>query len=619
MPKRTSVVEAEATVHKTEIASARQPPPYPRMNTLPARWRPLLAALVAFIFVGIVAFTANKVLEARAAALRAAAANEQLSAKALARVLSMTFDALAAHVDTTAALVESSTQLLSGGGTNESFERARAPLMYPAFKSFLLVDGKGRVLLDGRKGIDSDVGREDVNAALRHHAEHPGDTKPRLGFPRKANSEPNGVLPISRGIYSANGRLQAVLLVNARMRTLFDVYEQINVARGPLSFSLLGPGDQRFTWAPDGELSGAAASEPDFAKTGIANSSGYFEYDSAERGERTSYGYAAVGTTPLVALIGYAESHVLRGWHRTIVMEAAIALLCAAVVVLLALLISRSVGSLQVFNNRIAIQNRVLHATMRDVKDNLRATTDELDALARVVPQNLSDPTQKARGYLAMAISHAQDSASAPLKSLLRRADAHVRSMEHAIYRVLNLTQVSREMLSRELCDATTMAHQSADRLRKASPGRNVALNIQAGMMAEADRRQLQLVMDNLIGNAWKFTVDAPDAEISVGMQKVNGVRHYFVRDNGIGIDPTKALCLFRPFEGAHERSELNGAGMGLATVQRIARRHCGKVWAEPNKERGVTFWFTLQSGSDAGTGAASSYARATKLGILRA
>src|SRR5437868_1849031 len=147
IPKRTSVVEAEATVHKTGIASARQPPPYPRMNTLPAHWRPLLAALVAFIFIGIVAFTANKVLEARAAALRAAAANEQLSAKALARVLSMTFDALAAHVDTTAALVESSTQLLSGGGTNESFERARAPLMYPAFKSFLLVDGKGRVLL----------------------------------------------------------------------------------------------------------------------------------------------------------------------------------------------------------------------------------------------------------------------------------------------------------------------------------------------------------------------------------------------------------------------------------------------------------------------------------------
>ena len=127
------------------------------------------------------------------------------------------------------------------------------------------------------------------------------------------------------------------------------------------------------------------------------------------------------------------------------------------------------------------------------------------------------------------------------------------------------------------------------------NPDRVVKLDIQEGMIADADRHSLQLVMDNLIGNAWKFTVDTPDAEINVGMVRINGVRTYCVQDNGIGIDAGKAHALFRPFEAAHVREELNGAGMGLAIVQRVARRHGGKVWAQPNKNRGVTFWFTLQ------------------------
>ena len=177
-----------------------------------------------------------------------------------------------------------------------------------------------------------------------------------------------------------------------------------------------------------------------------------------------------MASTPYVALVGHAENHVLSTWRQKTLSEAAFALLCAGVVVFLALQISRSIRSLQVLNNRISSQNCVLHANMRDVKDNLREATDELDALASVVPHNLSDPAQKARGYLAMAMSESQASASASLKSLLKRADAHVRHMEHAIQRVLSLTQVNRVMLSREPCDVTTMAQQSADQLRWGIP-----------------------------------------------------------------------------------------------------------------------------------------------------
>ena len=123
---------------------------------------------------------------------------------------------------------------------------------------------------------------------------------------------------------------------------------------------------------------------------------------------------------------------------------------------------------------------------------------------------------------------------------------------------------------------------------------RQVDFNIQAGLTAEGDSRLLEVVLTNLLGNAFKFTGKRADARIEFGQTELQGQRVFFVRDNGAGFDMAYSQKLFGAFQRMHKASEFPGTGIGLATVQRIIHRHGGRVWAEAEVGRGATFYFTL-------------------------
>ena len=114
------------------------------------------------------------------------------------------------------------------------------------------------------------------------------------------------------------------------------------------------------------------------------------------------------------------------------------------------------------------------------------------------------------------------------------------------------------------------------------------------GVVADADHRLLQVVLENLLGNAWKFTTTVAEAIIEFGVSQRDGVPTYFVRDNGAGFDMSQAGRLFTPFQRLHSEAKFPGTGIGLATVRRIVDRHGGRVWAESAVERGATFLWTL-------------------------
>jgi light-regulated signal transduction histidine kinase (bacteriophytochrome) len=130
--------------------------------------------------------------------------------------------------------------------------------------------------------------------------------------------------------------------------------------------------------------------------------------------------------------------------------------------------------------------------------------------------------------------------------------------------------------------------------LRAAEPARTIDVKIQPGMRASADPRLLRIALNNLLGNAWKFTRSNPDAFIEFSMNSRDGESVYSVRDNGAGFDMDYAENLFTPFQRLHQATEFPGTGIGLAIVQRIIHRHGGRIWAEGKPGEGAAFHFTL-------------------------
>ena len=159
---------------------------------------------------------------------------------------------------------------------------------------------------------------------------------------------------------------------------------------------------------------------------------------------------------------------------------------------------------------------------------------------------------------------------------------------------LLALSRVIRAELTREPVDLTAMVRAAAAALARREPGRVVEVSVQDGLRAEADPRLARVLVDNLLGNAWKFTGKRPDARIELGSLEVAGGEAFFIRDNGAGFDMTYAGKLFAPFQRLHTASEFPGNGIGLATAQRIVQRHGGRIWAEGAVGAGATFYFTL-------------------------
>ena len=167
--------------------------------------------------------------------------------------------------------------------------------------------------------------------------------------------------------------------------------------------------------------------------------------------------------------------------------------------------------------------------------------------------------------------------------------------MEELIEALLSLSRVSSSELNRSECDLSYIAEIVAAELQLSEPSRHVKFVIAPGLVENVDVRLIKVLLENLIGNAWKYTQKTAEARIEVGATAVDGRKVYFVRDNGVGFDMGKAHDLFKPFQRLHDPADFQGTGIGLATVQRIVERHGGQVWGEGEVGRGATFYFTFK------------------------
>lgn len=248
--------------------------------------------------------------------------------------------------------------------------------------------------------------------------------------------------------------------------------------------------------------------------------------------------------------------------------------------------------------------NSELEERVRQRTNQLEAANRELEAFSYSVSHDLRSPLKSIDGFSHLLERLIADQLGDKATHYLNRIRAGVLRMGELIDGLLSLAQLSRDKLRFSEVDLTAMARRIEQECREQDPDRQAHISIQNEMRVTGDRRQLLAVMQNLMGNAWKFTSKRELAHIEIGCR--TGVDHdavYFVKDNGAGFDMAYAEKLFGTFERLHSPSDFPGSGIGLATVKRVIERHGGRVWAEGKEREGAIFFFSLgtvaASGSD--------------------
>jgi len=248
----------------------------------------------------------------------------------------------------------------------------------------------------------------------------------------------------------------------------------------------------------------------------------------------------------------------------------------------------------------LAIENARLYA---DLERRVRARTSELEeanqeleAFSYSVAHDLRAPLRAINGFSSAVLEDASPLLDAESIRHLQLVAGSAEHMALLIDALLNLARVSRAEVRRTDVDLAGLARSVIAQLRDREPERAVEVTIAEPLHARGDERLLNALLENLLGNAWKFTKGREPARIELGRRDIDGAPAFFVRDDGAGFNMAYAQKLFIPFQRLHTREEFEGTGIGLATVQRIVRRHGGRIWAESSEQQGATFYFTLSA-----------------------
>jgi len=237
----------------------------------------------------------------------------------------------------------------------------------------------------------------------------------------------------------------------------------------------------------------------------------------------------------------------------------------------------------------VELEERVARRTAQ-----LEAANRELDAFAYSVSHDLRAPLRAMSGFSHLLLEYYSDKLDDQGRHFLRRMDQVSQRMEKLIDDLLSLSRLARREMQRERVNLSDIARGIAAELRERDPERRVHFVIGERLMAHGDPHLLGVVLENLLGNSWKFTAKKPEATVEFGATRQKGKRVYFVRDDGIGFDMTYAEKIFQAFQRLNPTNEFEGSGIGLATVERIIHRHGGRVWAEGDLGKGASFFFTL-------------------------
>jgi PAS domain S-box-containing protein len=238
---------------------------------------------------------------------------------------------------------------------------------------------------------------------------------------------------------------------------------------------------------------------------------------------------------------------------------------------------------------RAELEQRVAERTAA-----LQAVNRELESFTYSASHDLRAPLRGIDGFSQALLEDYGRALDETASHYIERIRSAARRMGETIDALLMLSRITRAPLHLETLDLSKLVVEIVTELRELDPRRQVELEVEPGLLARADRQLIRIALENLLGNAWKFTREREQARIAVGRSSSGPPGTFFVRDNGAGFDMTYADKLFLPFQRLHAPERFQGSGIGLGTVQRVIARHGGRVWAEGAPEEGATFYFSL-------------------------
>jgi PAS domain S-box len=242
----------------------------------------------------------------------------------------------------------------------------------------------------------------------------------------------------------------------------------------------------------------------------------------------------------------------------------------------------------------VRTMNIELEQRVNERTSQLEAANKELEAFSYSVSHDLRAPLRSIDGFSQVLLEEYKDNLDTQGQNYLARVRLGAQRMGHLIDDMLQLSRISRSDMNIQQVNLSRIAQDIINNLMDEEPDRNIQFSIQTEILVQGDQNLLQIALNNLVENAWKFTSQHPTAYVEIGTIQQNGQPVYFVRDDGAGFDMKYAQKLFGAFQRLHTVNEFPGTGVGLATVQRIIHRHGGQIWADSEKEKGATFYFTI-------------------------
>jgi signal transduction histidine kinase len=468
-------------------------------------------------------------------------------------------------------------QLVAAGQWGEAITFLRdVPEDFPALERTFLVDLAGTLRADapalpGVRG--ENFSHRDWYKGVRR------EWRPYLSEAYRRRAEPQhnvvaGAVPI-RG---EDGAPMGILVLQVTLETFFEWSKEVDMEAGAFLYIT----DRR----------GGVVSHPQLPPQGaVVDFSGVAPVQKALRGERGIVrspdplepeeqvaAYAPIPGYGWVVVVQQPAKTAFAVRNRTL---ASMAAFYAAVVLLsglMAYVILSMIGRLKRVSDLLDLANKELEAFSYSVSHDLRAPLRGID------------------GFSQALLEDSADKLDAEGKDHLRRIRGATQRMADLIDALLSLSRVTRSELHRTSLDFSALARAIAAELQQRDPERQAEWGIQDGLAVVGDPRLLRAVLENLLGNAWKFTAARAPARIEFGIWPgSDGRPTYYIRDNGAGFDMAYKDKLFGAFQRLHTQAEYRGAGIGLATVQRIIHRHGGRIWAEGAPDQGATFYFTLE------------------------